>query len=106
LMARAFLFFDGQVQSLAHTHVGSSPTVGPLFWTNFWLFAFLRLRSDIRSPFLVFSLCSCSTGRMSHRASDAPQGQAPPLVLPAPAPAQSACCTTPFHTRRSGRVGR
>jgi hypothetical protein len=28
LMARASLFFNDQVQSLAHTHVGSSPIVG------------------------------------------------------------------------------
>jgi hypothetical protein len=34
------------------------------FLTNFGLFAFLRLRSDIRSPFLFLSLCSCSTGRI------------------------------------------
>jgi hypothetical protein len=27
-MARAFLFFVDQVQSLAHIHVGSSPIVG------------------------------------------------------------------------------
>ena len=33
LMARAFLFFDDQVQPLAHTHVGSgsNPIVGPFF---------------------------------------------------------------------------
>jgi hypothetical protein len=42
LMGRAFLFFDGQVQSLAYTHVGSSPIVDPFFWTDFWLFAFFR----------------------------------------------------------------
>jgi hypothetical protein len=29
LMARAFLFIVDQVQPLAHTHVGSSPVVGP-----------------------------------------------------------------------------
>jgi hypothetical protein len=31
LMARAFLFFAVQVQSLVHTHMGSSPIVGPFF---------------------------------------------------------------------------
>jgi hypothetical protein len=40
LMDRAFLFVDGQVQSLAHTHVGPSPIVDPFCWTDFWLFAF------------------------------------------------------------------
>jgi hypothetical protein len=35
LMARDFLFFVVQVQSLAHTHVGSSPIVGPFFGRNF-----------------------------------------------------------------------
>jgi hypothetical protein len=35
LVARAFLFFVGQVQSPAHTHVGSSPIVGPFFGPNF-----------------------------------------------------------------------
>jgi hypothetical protein len=35
LMARAFLFFVDQVQSLAHTDVGSSPIVGPFFGPNF-----------------------------------------------------------------------
>jgi hypothetical protein len=44
LVARAFLSFVAQAQSLAHTHVssGSSPMVGPLFfWPSFWLFHFL-----------------------------------------------------------------
>jgi hypothetical protein len=40
LMARAFLFFDGQVQSLAHTHVGSSPIVAPFFLDKFLAFCF------------------------------------------------------------------
>jgi hypothetical protein len=42
LMARAFLFFDGQVQSLAHTHVGSSPIVDPFFLDKFLAFCFFR----------------------------------------------------------------
>jgi hypothetical protein len=41
-MARAFLFFvDLEVQSLDHTHVGSSPIVGPVLGqiSNFFLFS-------------------------------------------------------------------
>jgi hypothetical protein len=42
LMARAFLFFVDQVQSLAHTHVGSSLKShrGPLFLDKFLTFCF------------------------------------------------------------------
>ena len=43
LMARASLFFDDQVQSLAHTHVGPSPTAGPLFCVLLLLTLFLHL---------------------------------------------------------------
>ena len=57
---------DDQVQSLAHTHVGSSPIVGPFFfWTTILLFAFLRLRSAIQDLFL--SLCSLGRLRMIPR---------------------------------------
>jgi hypothetical protein len=41
-MARAFLSFVAQVQSLAHTHVGSgsSPIVGPFFLAKLLAFPF------------------------------------------------------------------
>jgi hypothetical protein len=50
------------------------PSWAPSFWSNFWLFASLRLRSDIRNLFL--SLCPTPHG--SH--SNAPQAPESPSI--------------------------
>ena len=42
------------------------PSRAPSFWTNFWLFAFLRLQSEIRHVF--FSLCPTARIWVSHTA--------------------------------------
>jgi hypothetical protein len=78
LMARAFLFFDGQVQSLAqHTHVGSSPIVGPFFLDKFQALCFSP------SPIGYTESFSLSLGR------------APPSELPGCTP------TLSYHPLRS-----
>jgi hypothetical protein len=65
LVARAFLFLNDQVQSLAHTHMGSSPIVGPLFGQTS---GFLLFSVSDRIYGVPFSL---SAPRV---ASDVPQG--------------------------------
>ena len=58
LMARAFLFLDGPVQSLAHAHVGSSPILGPLpiFYPSVYnLYAPYHKRSLMARAFLFLS---------------------------------------------------
>ena len=55
LMARAFLSFVAQVQSLAHTHVGSgsNPIVGPFFLAKLLAFAFFSVSDRIYGIFLA-----------------------------------------------------
>jgi hypothetical protein len=62
---------DVKVQSLAHTHVGSSPIAGPFFCPSSWLSPpfFFRLRSDTN---LFALLCSIFLAWTSHPQEPAP----------------------------------
>ena len=73
LMARAFLSFVAQVQSLAHTHVGSgsNPIVGPFFLAKLLAFAFFSVSDRIYG---IFFLCSAQSFSLVHRT---PNGSTP-----------------------------
>jgi hypothetical protein len=73
LMARAFLFFDDQVQSRAQTHVGSKPIVGPFFLDNVFGFVLVSFSDRIygiffspSAPWVAFG-CPSGPGIPSHR---------------------------------------
>jgi hypothetical protein len=76
LMACASLFFDDQVQSLAHTHVGSSPIAGPRapFFGQTPGFLLFSVSDRIYGVLFLFSL-SAPAPRV---ASDVPQGPESP----------------------------